>query len=118
MRVLISCATLALALQSVCLGDLLEGEPCRLQAVPTEAPQRDRHTLLLAHFDDETSWDADYARADPTEVGVGRIVSVPGRFGRGAVATDEKILPSFSVRTSKYSATGVQPDRIMYRMAS
>ena len=108
MRFLISCIALALALRGVCLGGLLEGEPCRLQAVPTEAPQRDRHTMLLAHFDDEASWNADYARTDPTEVGVGQIVSVPGRFGKGAVVTD------VTERTSVYEATGVQPDRIMY----
>ena len=107
MRVLISSITLALALQGVCLGDLLEGESCRLQAVPTEAPQRDRHTMLLAHFDDEASWNADYARTDPTEVGVERIVSVPGRFGKGAVVTD------MTERKSMYSA-GIQPDRLMY----
>ncbi len=108
MRVLIAYVTLSLVLQSLCLGELLEVEPCRLQAVPAEAPRRDRHTMLLAHFDDEASWNADYARADPTEVGVGQIIPVPGRFGKGAIVTD------VTERKSVYSADGVQPDRLMY----
>ncbi len=76
---------------------LLDGDPCRLSSVPEHPPTRDFDTTLLVHFDDSDDWNADYARVDPTEVGVELPVSTPGKFGLGAVVDSE-----------------LQPDRLMY----
>ena len=91
------CLALPLFFTPWCVGGVLDGEPCRLKAVPDEPPGRDRHTMLLAHFDDQESWDADYARVDPTEVGVDQRFAIEGRFGKAAAVTSD-----------------AQPDRLMY----
>ena len=66
-----------------CHGAPVEGEPCQLQMVPDKPHVRDRHTTLLANFDAQDISDADYARAQRAEVGVGSSADAPGRFGGG-----------------------------------
>ena len=60
---------------------------CRLVAVPDQPLVRDRHTCLLASFDAPDASDADYARAERREVGVGSQPDAPGRFGGGVAVT-------------------------------
>ncbi|MCE5240770.1 hypothetical protein LLH23_20095 [bacterium] len=61
----------------------LPTSPCQLQAVPDQPLTRDRHTTLLANFDDDDSNDAIYARVHRQEVGVGSKPDAPGKFGGG-----------------------------------
>jgi len=61
--------------------------PCRLPAVPEQPLARDRHTCLLASFDDADNSDAEFARAERREVGVGNQPDAPGRFGGGVAVT-------------------------------
>ncbi|MBU0606844.1 MAG: hypothetical protein KKI08_03110, partial [Armatimonadetes bacterium] len=63
----------------------LKTSPCRLAAVPDLPLTRDRHTTLLAHFDDADSSDATYARVQREEVGVGSKPDAPGKFGGGVL---------------------------------
>ncbi len=65
------------------LRAVLQSEQCRLQVVPAEPLARDRHTMLLAHFDAEDSNDADYARVQRAEVGTAGNAGAPGRFSGG-----------------------------------
>ncbi len=48
---------------------------------------RDRHTCLLASFDAVDTNDAEYARNERREVGVGNQPDAPGRFGGGVAVT-------------------------------
>jgi hypothetical protein len=66
---------------------VLSPEPCRLSALPAEPPGRDRHTTLLAHFDESDTSDAAYARNGVIEVGVGGDPDSPGKFGGGVSVT-------------------------------
>lgn len=61
----------------------LRGEPCRLKAVPDQPLDRDRHTTLLAHFDEADRNDATFARVQRSEVGRGSNPNAPGRFAGG-----------------------------------
>ena len=45
--------------------------PCRLAEVPDQPLVRDRHTCLLASFDAADTNDAEFARVERREVGVG-----------------------------------------------
>jgi len=67
--------------------NLLQGEPCSLAAVPDQPLPRDRHTTLLANFDAADTNDAQYARVQKTEVGVGNQPDAPGKFGGGVAVT-------------------------------
>ena len=64
-------------------GEQKQPQPCRLQAVPAEPLSRNRHTMLLAHFDATDHNDADYARTHVSDVGTGASPDSPGRFDGG-----------------------------------
>ena len=66
---------------------VLAGGPCRLQATPDQPLVRDRHTCLLASFDAGDSNDAEFARVERREVGVGSQADAPGRFAGGVAVT-------------------------------
>lgn len=68
----------------------LAATPCRLNSVPTGPATRTRHTCLLASFDDSASNDAEYARVERREVGIGAEANAPGRFGGGVAVTGEQ----------------------------
>src|SRR3990170_3437322 len=60
---------------------------CRLTALPDQPQVRDRHTCLLANYDAVDASDAEFARAERREVGVGSQPDAPGRFGGGVAVT-------------------------------
>ncbi|MHB8974079.1 MAG: hypothetical protein ACYC3X_27905 [Pirellulaceae bacterium] len=60
---------------------------CRLAGLPDQPQVRDRHTCLLANYDAVDTSDAEYARVERREVGVGSQPDAPGRFGGGVAVT-------------------------------
>jgi len=56
---------------------------CRLRGVPDGPLGRDRDTCLYASFDAVDTSNAEYARVEPREVGIGSQPDAPGRFGGG-----------------------------------
>ncbi len=60
---------------------------CWLTTLPDQPLVRDRHTCLLASFDAVDANDAEFARVERREVGVGSQPDAPGRFGGGVAVT-------------------------------
>ena len=86
MRGLTRCLNLifgALFAHALVRADALETSHCRLARVPDLPSTRDRHTMLLAHFDGDSQSDADYARVHVDQSGYNVDAAVEGRFGRG-----------------------------------
>ncbi len=70
-------------------GDAATQE-CRLRNTVQQPLVRDRHTCLLASFDAVDTNDADFARVERREVGIGSTPDAPGRFGNGVAVTAQE----------------------------
>jgi len=71
------------------MADIVASQQTAALATVPDAPwTRDRHTCLLASFDDPASNDADYARRDRRAAGGVCAADVPGRFAGGVRIAD------------------------------